>query len=220
MKVLVIGATGGSGKAAVAQLLAEGHQVTALVRRADAGLEGVKVVQGDVMKREDVARAVKGQDAVVVTLGIRENPIRVRLWGTRGTPLSVRSEGTRHVVEAMRAHGVRRLVVQSSYGVGETRNRIGWGNRLFFSLLLKPQIADTEVQEGLVRESGLDWTLVQPVHLTDGADDAPPAVSLRGDTEKMQVTRNSVGRFLAATVAQPAHHGKSIAVSGARSQAA
>ena len=47
----------------------------------------------------------------------------------------------------MGTHGVRRLVVQSSFGVGETRGRLRLQERLFFSLLLKPQIVDTEVQE-------------------------------------------------------------------------
>jgi hypothetical protein len=63
---------------------------------------------------EDVGRAVRGQDAVVVTLGISEHPLRVRLLGSAGTPLDVRSRGTAAVVAAMRTHGVRRLVVQSS----------------------------------------------------------------------------------------------------------
>ena len=35
MKVLVIGSTGGSGRAVVARLLAEGHEVTAFSRRGD-----------------------------------------------------------------------------------------------------------------------------------------------------------------------------------------
>ncbi|HTU62368.1 MAG TPA: NAD(P)H-binding protein, partial [Polyangiales bacterium] len=71
MKVLVFGATGGSGRAAVQQLLADGHVVSAFTRRqATSGEDrAVHYIYGDVMSAADVERAVKGQDAVVVTLG-------------------------------------------------------------------------------------------------------------------------------------------------------
>ena len=220
MKVLVIGATGGSGRAAIEHLLAQGHEVTAFARREGAlagNHERLRVVTGDAMDAEDVARAVRGQDAVVVTLGISENPLRVRLLGPAHTPIDIRSTGTRNVIAAMRRHGVRKLVVQSSYGVGATRDRLGFADRLFFELLLKPQIADTEAQEREVGESGLDWVLVQPVHLTDGAEADVPFVSSAGQTGRMKVSRRSVGRVLAQAVTTPEVIRRSLAVSGATS---
>lgn len=75
MRVLVVGATGGSGRAAVEGLAARGHEVTAFARRAGAvyaGCAGIRAVDGDATVPEDVDRAVRGQDAVVVTLGISE----------------------------------------------------------------------------------------------------------------------------------------------------
>src|SRR5262249_30566164 len=109
MKVLVFGSTGGSGRAAVNELLAEGHEVTAFVRRAsalDVRSDRLRIVEGDAMKPADVERAVQGQDAVIVTLGIRENAVRVRLLGAGRTPMDIRSTGTRNVIAAMRKHGV------------------------------------------------------------------------------------------------------------------
>jgi putative NADH-flavin reductase len=216
MKVLVIGSTGGSGRAAVQQLLAQGHQVMAFSRSglAVAEHERLTTVRGDAMNESDVERAVRGQDAVVVTLGIRENPIRVRLFGAAHTADAVRSQGTRNVMAAMRKHGVRRLVVQTSYGVGQTRERLGFVDSLFFKLLLKPQIADTEVQNGEVAESELDWVLAQPVHLTDSDDDVMPFLSTEGETAAMKVSRRSVGRFLAEAVHDARYLRKTVAVSG------
>ena len=219
-RVLVVGASGGSGRAAVEALLQAGHEVTAFQRTAMPGRARLRCVTGDVRVREDVLRAVQGQDAVVVTLGIRENPLRVRVLGAAGTAMDVRSEGTRNVVEAMRVHGVRRLVVQTSYGVGETRERLRAVDRMFFALLLAPQIADTERQEAVVRGSGLEWALVQPVHLTDGEDAGAPCVATDGRTERMQVSRRSVGQVLARAVVDPALVGQCVAVSGARAGAA
>lgn len=216
MKVLVFGATGGSGRAAVEHLLALRHEVSAFARRNDATLpREVSVIAGDVMKADDVEHAVRGHDAVIVTLGIRENPFRVRLFGPARTAGDVRSAGTRNVIAAMRKHGIRKLVVQTSYGVGASRERLSLIDRCLFALVLKPQIADTELQEADVTASGLDWILVQPVHLTDAGEDAMPFASTSGDTGKLQVSRKSVGRFLARAVTDPTWIGKSVALSGA-----
>ena len=216
-KVLVIGATGGSGRATVERLLSEGHEVTAFSRHADqlGGLsDRITTINGDTINPEEIDRAVRGHDAVVVTLGISENPLRVRLLGAAQTPLNVRSSGTRNVIAAMRKHGVRRLVVQSSFGVGETRSKLRLLERLFFSLLLKPQIADTEVQELEVRESGVDWVLAQPVHLTDEDTDEMPFASANGDVLQWKVSRKGVARFLAQATHAPEYIGQSVALSG------
>lgn len=215
MRVLVVGATGGSGRATVEALVAEGHEVTGLARRAGevlGALPGVRTVDGDATVAADVATAVRGQHAVVVALGIAESPVRVRLRGPARTPIDVRSRGTAAVVAAMRDHGVRRLVVQSSYGVGDTRDRLPLFSRLVFSILLRPQIADHEVQERTVRGSGLNWTLVQPVYLTDG--DEPATVSTDGAVEGMRVSRRAVGEVLARLATGTDDVGRCVSVSG------
>jgi len=115
----------------------------------------------------------------------------------------------------MRKHRVRRLVVQSSYGVGETRGSLRSVDRLFFSLLLKPQIADTEVQELEVRESGVDWVLAQPVHLTDEESDEMPFASADGQVREWKISRKGVAEFLALAAQTPEYVGQSVALSGA-----
>jgi putative NADH-flavin reductase len=216
MKVLVIGATGGSGRAAVRHLLARGHEVTAFARRPELGIEAPRLTPylGDVLDPSDVERAVAGHDAVVVTVGIRENPIRVRLFGAARTDDSVRSSGTRNVLAAMRKHGVRKLVVQTTYGVAETRDKLRLLDALFFSLLLKPQIADTERQQADVVASDLDWVIAQPVHLTDELDDNMPFLSTEGETGAHRVSRDSVGRFLAEAAISGRYVRQSVSLSG------
>lgn len=218
MKVIVFGATGGSGRAAIKWLLQARHEVTAFVRTAPAtdhsDWQRVRVVCGDVMRLEQVTAAVAGHDAVVVALGIRENPFLVRLRGPARTPGDVRSAGTRNVIAAMHACGVERLTVQSTYGLGETRARLRWLDRAFFDLVLKPQIDDTVQQEAEVTGSGLAWTLVRPVHLTDAPEPALPHASCSGDIVDYTVSRDSVGRYLAHAAATGALAGRKVAVSG------
>ncbi|MGB5701820.1 MAG: NAD(P)-binding oxidoreductase [Polyangiales bacterium] len=217
-KVLVVGATGGTGRATIEALLERGHRVTAFSRHAEAleqSSERLRLLNGDATKPDDVDRAVEGHDAVIITLGITENPLRVRFFGAARTPNDVRSAGTRNVIAAMRRHGVRRLVVQSSYGVGETRDNLRWVERLFFSLLLKPQIADTEVQELEVRESGVDWVLAQPVHLTDDECAEMPFASADGQVQEWKISRQEVAQFLAMAAQTPGYVGQSVALSRA-----
>jgi putative NADH-flavin reductase len=217
MKISVIGASGGSGQAAVRALLSEGHEVTAFARNPEGiAIESSRLqrVAGSALELEALEPAIRGRDVVVVTLGITENPLLVRLFGPKRTSLHVRSTGTQNVVRQMQKHGVRRLVVQTSFGVGDTRNRLGFFDGLFFALVLRPQIADTEVQEELVRKSGLVWTLVQPVHLNNANTDELPFVSGDGEIRRPSVSRHSVGRFLAQAATATDFALRSVALSG------
>jgi uncharacterized protein YbjT (DUF2867 family) len=216
MKVLVVGATGGSGRAAVNELLSRGHEVTAFSRHAttlDAAPGRLRTIDGDATAPAAVDRAVHGQQAVIVTLGISDNALRVRLLNRAGTPMDVRSRGTRNVIAAMRRHGVGKLVVQTTYGVGATRDRLPPLYRLLYWLVLRPQIADTEHQEREVRASGLDWVIAQPVSLTDDAQGGLPFASPSGELRAMKVSRGSVGRFLVQAAEGSQCLGASVALS-------
>ena len=218
MKVLVVGATGGSGRAAVDELLARGHEVTAFSRHAErlAAVPGrLRAVSGDATDPAAVDRVVRGQEAVIVTLGISDNALRVRLLGSPGTPMDVRSRGTRNVIAAMRHHGVGKLVVQTTYGVGATRDKLPPLYRLLFWLVLRPQIADTEHQEHEVRGSGLDWVIAQPVSLTDHPQSGLPFASPSGELGGMKVSRACVGRFLVQAAEGSEYVGASVALSAA-----
>jgi FlaA1/EpsC-like NDP-sugar epimerase len=74
MRLLVIGATGGTGRELVQQALAHGHQVTAFVRdpaRLQIEHANLRVAKGDVLDYATVEAAMRGQDAVVSALGHR-----------------------------------------------------------------------------------------------------------------------------------------------------
>jgi putative NADH-flavin reductase len=161
MKILVFGATGGTGRHVVEQGLGRGHEVTAFVRDPDklrVEHERLRVAQGDALDYETVERAVHGQDAVVCVLG---TPAR-----KAGT---VRSEGTQNIIRAMEKAGVRRLVVQSTIGMGDSVEMLPFQYKyVLVPLLLRSVFADHERQEEYVRQSPLDWTLVRPGAFTKG----------------------------------------------------
>jgi len=162
MRVLVIGATGGSGRQLVAQALERGYHVTALVRnpaRLPARSAGLSVVVGDVLDPPSVVAAVKGQDAVLSALGHKR-------WFY---PNRILSEGTRTILAAMAGQGVRRFICETALGIGGAWWRMG----LSYTLLVRPFVlpfyfSDKVRQEALIRASGLDWTIVRPGVLTNG----------------------------------------------------
>jgi len=215
MNVIVIGATGGSGRAVCDALLARGHRVTAVARRATAlpPRAALERVDGDATDSAFLDRVLPGHEGVIVTLGISEPAVRVRMRGAQGTPDDVRSRGTAAVVAAARRAGIRRVVVQSSYGVGETRTLLGLVDRVLFALLIRPQMVDSEIQEGVLRGSDLDWTIVQPVHLSDG-DSVDRFVSTDGRIRQHRVSRRAVGHVHADLVEGATMIGKTVSVSG------
>ena len=215
MNILVIGATGGSGRAVCDALLERGHRVTALARHASSlpARAGLERVDGDATESSVLDAVVPGHDAIVVTLGISEPLLRVRLRGAQGTSDDVRSKGTAAIVAAARRAGVRRLVVQSSYGVGDTRALLPLSDRILFALLIRPQIIDSEIQEGVLRGSELDWTIVQPVHLTD-AESVEHFTSTDGSIRRHKVARRGVAHVHAHLVENTDRVRETVSVSG------
>ncbi|WP_373047493.1 NAD(P)-dependent oxidoreductase [Vulgatibacter sp.] len=213
MRIAVIGASRGSGRETVGALLARGHEVVAFARDPSTipAAPRLTLRRGDALQPSDLDGCVAGCDAVVVTLGIHENPLAVRL-GIRRTPIDVRSRGTANVIAAMQRAGVRRLVVQTTYGIGSSRGRLSFGWSLAFALLLAPQIEDHERQEELVRACGLEWTLVQPVGLVDKDTGRPVMTSLTGEVRSMEVSRSRLASVLCAA-AEGAFVGEVVAVS-------
>ena len=86
------------------------------------------------------------------------------------------SKATRILIDAMRAAGVRRLVTVTGMGAGDSRGHGGFlYDALMFPLVLKRIYDDKDVQEQMIRASGLEWTIARPGLLTGGAGDRPHA---------------------------------------------
>ena len=162
-RLLVVGATGGTGRELVKQALERGYQVTAFVRNP-AKLQLVhpqlKIARGNVFDYASVQTAMQGQDAVVSALGHR------RLL----MPSRVQSEGTRNVLRAMQEHGLDRFVCETALGLGNSVGRMGLlGTFFVLPVVLPIYFWDKSRQEQIVVASDLDWVLVRPGILTNGA---------------------------------------------------
>jgi putative NADH-flavin reductase len=174
MRLVIFGATGGTGRRLVERAIAEGHEISAFVRnpsKMTARHERLKIVVGDVFDSGRVREAVAGNEAVISVLGSRQpsNPLRPRSPGDPNGPASV---GAGNIIAAMKEHGLRRFVCQTAWGVGESQQDPGLAGAFFMKVLVPPllrdEYADKEAQERIVHESDLEWVIVRPMILTNG----------------------------------------------------
>jgi putative NADH-flavin reductase len=207
MRLAIFGATGGTGLELTRQALRNGHSVRVLVRdpnRMPLVDANMRVVLGNVLDEESVRKTVLGADAVLSCLGQRN-----LLRNTR-----VVSAGTHLIMEAMKAQGVRRLVSESAFGAGESLAVANLPERLMFATLLWAPYADKKLLEREVKASGLEWTILRPTLLTNGAATGRYVVTA-GRPTKARVARADVAATMLRAVEERLWIGEAQTVTGA-----
>ena len=205
LKVLIIGATGGTGQQLVAQALQAGCDVTAFARnisRISVQHERLRCVAGDATAAwSSLDEAMRGQDAAISAIGVGAS-LQAGDLIQRAVPA---------MLSAMRAHRVRRLIFTSAIGVGDAFHDAPLFSRIMIRLLLRDIYADKAIGDALVEESGLDWTIVQPAQLTNG----PLTGTCRaGENLKWSgiptISRADVAHFMLGELKQSAYIGKTV----------
>ena len=210
MKLTIVAATGGIGRQTLVQAIAAGHDVTAVVRNPKSLPRTVRTVTADLASADPAAleRAVAGADAVLSGLGARSR-----------VEVGVAWRGTLAIVGAMQATGVRRLVVVSAAPIGTVPSparpnpsRYDPGDGFFMRHLGSPfaktafrkHYADLALMEDVVRDSGLDWTIVRPPRLVDrpltGSYRTAYGQNLRGG---VVISRANVAHLMLRVLGQP-----------------
>ncbi len=210
MKLTVFAATGGIGRQVLEQAIAAGHEVTAVVRNPEKLPPGVRAVAADLAAPDPAAleSAVKGADAVISGLGPRSASEAGVAW-----------QGTRAIVQAMKTAGVRRIVVVSAAPIGTVPSpgrpnppKRDPGDGFFMRTLFSPLIravlrkhyADLARMEDVLRESGLDWTVVRPPRLTDKSATGTYRVAYGQNLRRgFFISRADVAHFMLRVLGQP-----------------
>ncbi len=162
MKLVIFGATGGTGKHLVRKALEAGHEVTAYVRtpsKVESKHENLTIVQGEIADQAAVSRAIAGVDAVVSALG-----------AVRGGSPHVMLPAAESVVAGMKEYGVRRVIWATGAGVSAEQDKPAFMNKFIGFLLkltAKEVLEDSMAGVEALKASGLDWTIVRGPMLTD-----------------------------------------------------
>ncbi len=209
VKALVIGSTGATGFALLKAAASSDFPVRALARRPDVLNEFVghhDIVAGDVRNRDSLDAALDGIDVVVSILGSK--PSR--------EPQDLLSTGTQNLVDAMQAAGTKRFICITGMGAGDSRGHGGFFyDRLILPTLLKQVYLDKDRQEAIVQASDLDWVLVRPARLTNGAArGAYREITDFSKGQKMKaISRLDVAHFLVGEAQDPVYHRETVNLS-------
>jgi len=203
MKIAIIGASHGIGNQLLGLALAEGHEVTALLRKpnklkfSDANLH---VIQGDILDPSSVTSAAVDQDAICVCIGIP--PGR--------KPVTVFSEGIKNVLSSISNNTEQKLIVVTGIGAGDSKGHGGFlYDRVINPLLLKEIYKDKNRQETIIKKSHASWMIVRPGFLTDGPKTGKYRVieNLAGIIAG-KISRADVADFMLKQLQEPAYFGK------------
>jgi putative NADH-flavin reductase len=202
MKIALIGATGGTGRAFIDQAVAGGHSVTALARnpsKLQAVAHKIQVVQADAREPESLRKALSGPlDAVVCIVGASG-----LLEARRVTDLY--STTAKNLEWAMNEVGLTRLLLVSSSGVEPQENDNWFYVNVLKRFFLQPMYDDMLRMESQVRASKLDYTIVRPPYLTSGSVTGKYRVSTSGNfKDDKTLTREDLAHFLLLAVSESA----------------
>ncbi|GAB2661313.1 NAD(P)H-binding protein [Prescottella soli] len=198
MKILLLGATGGTGAEVLAQAVSAGHDVTVIARHperiAHPESSSLRIVPGDVLEAGDWKNAAAEHDTVLSCLGSTD----------RKRPTTVYSEGTLNVLAAMGTSPSRRLLCLSSAGLDispDTPVLQRIVTRLVVQRMYRHGYADMRRMEASLRTQELEWTIIRAPMLTD----KPPTGNYRtavdaGLTDARTIARADLARYMLSAI--------------------
>ena len=210
MNILLFGATGGTGKEVLLQVLEQGHFVTAIVRnptKINIQSDRLKIVQGDVLT-SNIDYSFAQQDAVICCLGVPANKA--------GT---LRSEGTKNIIDAMKKANINRLICQTSLGFDDSKEVLKCTSFFFKNIvvpyILKSTFSEHSLQEKAIKQSGLNWTIVRPGNLANGkkTEKYKSAFSYSDTTLKVKISRADVAHLMLKQLSNNDNFQKTIGIS-------
>ncbi|MGO4889552.1 NAD(P)-dependent oxidoreductase [Anaerobacillus sp. MEB173] len=159
MNILILGATGRVGSGIVTYALHDRHNVTVLVRtpeKVEINNENLTIIQGNVLNKDDIVRAMHGIDIVISALN------------TDGS--TTLSESMPFIIEAMENEGIKRIITVGTAGILQSRTT---QNSLRYQSSESKRKSTRAAKEhhkvyDMLKQSTLEWTIVCPTYLPDG----------------------------------------------------
>ena len=206
MKIVVFGASGKTGSLLVHEALTSGHNVIAYVRKPESVKSdhpNLKVVAGILNEKDKLKSVISGSDVCISTLGGASL--------TKHSPEII--EGINNIVSIMEEESVTRFIYLSSFGAGDSRKYMPQPIRfLIADIMLTVPLADHNTNESRITKSQLNWTIVRPGGLTNGAktDNLKHGCEMTQVKGSIIISRANVAAFLLDQVSNNDYSNKSV----------
>ncbi len=199
-KIIVFGATGGTGKQVVKQALENGYHLTVIVRNPvafDMQHSQLEIINGDVLQSPTFENELEGRDAVISCLGT----------GKSTKPTTVYSTGIENIISAMNKASIKRLICISA-GALYTNKEMGFFIRTLTKLvlqkILKEPYADMRLMETKVEKSRLDWTILRPARLTNKSFTGKYRVAVNSHNKRpFSISRADLAEYMLNSIDTP-----------------
>ncbi|MFS4416104.1 NAD(P)-dependent oxidoreductase [Maribacter sp. 2307ULW6-5] len=215
MNILLLGATGRTGKLVLAHALQQGHRVSCLLRNSERlpPQKNLSVFEGDPRNTAQVRKAIQGCQAAISVLNVSRTSDFP--WAPLRTPKTFLHDTMATLVPLARKHQLQRMVLCSAWGVGDSRKDLPfWFRWTIDHSNISHAYREHERQEALLRQSGLDHTIVRPVGLTNFNKNLGIQESFANRPKpKVLVSRKAVAQYLVACLKNKEVKNKTVVVS-------
>ena len=217
MRILILGATGRTGKLVLKTALDEGYEVNCLARNSARipTVDKLQVFEGNPAVSEDLEKALQGCDYVINVLNISRTSDFP--WAKLRTPPTYLSDVMKKLMTLAEKHRLKGLIACSAWGVAETKKDIPfWFRWMIDYSNIGLAYRDHERQEELLAKSSLNWTVVRPVGLSNVKKEEKIKVSLNNSPKpSLMISRLSLAKFLVQCIREEKLRGKMPVISKA-----
>lgn len=214
MKILLLGATGRTGKHIIAEALKRGHKIVAIARNPQKLKDyNIEIIQGTPYDFETVEKAIAGCEAVINTLNVSRKTDN--FWAPLAAPKDLISKSASNAVKAMEKAGIKRFIALSTTGAGRSWKHIPVILKVIVSISnLKHAFTDHGKQEEILENSNMDYTICRAPMLSTKINDTGATATAEGiKPASMYLSRNSAAEFFLDIIENNQHIRETISLS-------
>jgi len=206
MKILLLGATGRTGKLIIAEAIKRGHQISAIARQSEKLKEyEIDITEGTPYDYETVEKALSGCEAVIDTLNVSrksDNP-----WSSLAAPKDLISKSASNAVKAMEKVGIKRFIALSTMGAGRSWQNIPALLKFIVSISnLRHAFRDHGKQEEILENSSLDYTICRAPMLSSEMNPRGAISTKEGEKPpSMALSRQAAAEFFITIIENNEH---------------
>jgi len=214
MKILLLGATGRTGKQIIKEAIKRGHIISAIARDPEKLKDfDIPITQGTPYDYETVEKALTGCEAVINTLNVSrksDNP-----WAQLTAPKDMISKSATNCIEAMEKFGIKRFIALSTIGAGRSWKTSPGILKFIVSVSnLRFAFGDHGRQEEILENSSLNYTICRAPMLSNELNDKGAVATPEGEKPASRVlSRNSAAKFFLDIIENDQHIRKTISLS-------